>query len=89
MEKVNVFNFRALRAPLFAVGWWSNRWVTMAVVSMLGLQLAAVYLPFMQRALHTVALNGFDWVVMLVLAAPLLIASESFKRLAWRRRNAV
>jgi Ca2+-transporting ATPase len=87
MEKVNVFNFRALRAPLSAVGWWSNRWVTLAVVSMLGAQLAAVYLPFMQRALHTVALDGFDWLVMLALAAPLLVASETVKRLSWRRRT--
>jgi Ca2+-transporting ATPase len=86
MEKVNVFNFRALRAPLSAVGWWSNRWVTLAVVSTLGLQLAAVYVPFMQRALHTVALNAFDWVVMLVVAIPLLVLSETVKRLGWRHR---
>jgi Ca2+-transporting ATPase len=87
MEKVNVFNFRALRAPLATVGWWSNRWVVIAVAGTLGLQLAAVYVPFMQRALHTVPLNGFDWVVMLVVAAPLLIVSEILKRLNWRRRN--
>jgi len=86
MEKVNVFNFRALRAPLSVAGWWSNRWLTLAVVSMLGLQLAAVYVPFMQRALHTVPLAGADWVVMLVLAAPLLVVSECIKKLAWRRR---
>jgi len=83
---VNVFNFRALRAPLSVAGWWSNRWLTLAVVSMLGLQLAAVYVPFMQRALHTVPLAGADWVVMLVLAAPLLVVSECIKKLAWRRR---
>ncbi len=87
MEKVNVFNFRALRAPLSAVGWWSNRWVMMAVVGTLGLQLAAVYVPFMQRALHTVALNWLDWVVMLVVAVPLLLVSESLKRLGWRHRT--
>jgi Ca2+-transporting ATPase len=57
------------------------------VVGTLGLQLAAVYVPFMQRALHTVPLNGLDWVVMLVVAAPLLIVSEIIKRLNWRRRN--
>jgi len=87
MEKVNVFNFRALRAPLSAVGWWSNRWVTLAVVSMLGLQLAAVYVPFMQRALHTVALDGFDWLMMLMLAVPLLVVSEGLKKLEWRRSS--
>jgi Ca2+-transporting ATPase len=88
MEKVNVFNFRALRAPLSAVGWWSNRWVTLAVASTLGLQLAAVYVPFMQRALHTVPLNAFDWVVMLAVAVPLLVVSETVKRRGWRHRTA-
>jgi len=84
MEKVNVFNFRALRAPLSAVGWRSNPWLALAVVSMLGLQLAAVYVPFMQRALHTVPLAGRDWAVMLALAAPLLVVSEALKKSAWR-----
>jgi len=87
MEKANVFNFRALRAPLSTVGWWSNRWVVIAVAGTLGLQLAAVYVPFMQRALHTVALTGLDWVLMLMVAAPLLLFSECYKRLDWRRRN--
>ncbi|MBW2714892.1 MAG: HAD-IC family P-type ATPase, partial [Deltaproteobacteria bacterium] len=87
MEKVNVFNFRALRAPLSTVGWWSNRWVVIAVAGTLGLQLAAVYVPFMQRALHTVALTGLDWILMLMVAAPLLLFSECYKRLDWRRRN--
>jgi len=85
MEKVNVFNFRALRAPLSAVGWRSNPWLALAVVSMLGLQLAAVYVPFMQRALHTVPLDGRDWALMLALAAPLLVVSEALKKSTWRR----
>jgi len=89
MEKVNIFNFRALRAPLSAVGWWSNRWITLAVLSMLGLQLAAVYVPFMQRALHTVSLDGFDWLVMLVVALPLLLVGETVKRWRWRHRTSI
>jgi len=87
MEKLNVFNFRALRAPLCVVGWWSNRWVIAAVISMLGLQLAAVYVPIMQRALHTVALTGVDWVVILVIAIPPVIVSEWCKTSNWRRRT--
>ena len=89
MEKVNVFNFRALRAPLSAVGWWSNRWITLAVVSMLGLQLAAVYVPFMQRALHTVSLEAFDWLVMLIVALPLLLVGETVKRWKWRHHTSI
>jgi len=56
---------------------------------MLGLQLAAVYVPFMQRALHTVSLDGFDWLVMLVVALPLLIVGETVKRWRWRHRTSI
>ncbi len=86
MEKLNVFNFRALRAPLSALGWWSNRWLMMAVIGMLGMQVAAVYVPFMQRALHTVALEAIDWVAMLAIAGPLILIGEGLKLI--NRRHA-
>ena len=35
-----------------------------------GLQVCAVYVPFLQQALHTVPLGWADWGLMLVVAAP-------------------
>jgi Ca2+-transporting ATPase len=85
MEMVNVFNFRTLHAPLPTVGWLSNPWVPIAVCGMLGLQIAAVYHPFMQRALHTAPLDGLDWIVILAVAIPLLLVGEAIKWRSWRR----
>ena len=56
-EKVNVLNFHALRAPCARIGFFSNPWILVAMVFSLGLQACAVYVPFMQRALHTVPLG--------------------------------
>ncbi len=83
LEKLNVFNYRALREPLYAVGFFTNPWVIGAWVVTVGLQVCAVYIPFLQNALHTVPLGPKDWGLMLLVAAPVLILSEVYK---WRER---
>ena len=83
LEKMNVFNFRSLREPLALVGFFSNPWVLLAWTATVGLQVAAVYVPFLQGALHTVPLGLQDWGVMLAVAAPVFIAVEGYKLLRW------
>jgi Ca2+-transporting ATPase len=79
LEKMNVFNFRALREPLWTVGFFSNPWVLLAWTLTVGLQVCAVYTPFLQRALHTVPLSWGDWGLMLAVALPVFLAAEVFK----------
>ncbi|MFQ5427650.1 MAG: cation-translocating P-type ATPase [Thermodesulfobacteriota bacterium] len=86
LEKMNVFNFRALREPLHIIGFFSNPWIIGAWVVTVGLQVCAVYVPFLQNALHTVPLGLKDWGLMLLVAAPVLILSEGYK---WRCRKAL
>jgi len=83
-EKVNVLNFRTLGAPLAVVGFLSNRWVLLALLSTIGLQVAAVYVPFMQNALHTTPLHANDWLLVLGAAIPLFLVSEVIKIARWR-----
>ena len=66
LEKMNVFNNRALRAPLSEVGLFSNPWVLSAWTATLVLQVPAVYVPFFRRALHTVPLGWEDWEIIIV-----------------------
>jgi len=60
LEKMNVFNFRSLQAPMTVVGLFSNPWVLGAWAATIGLQICAVYVPFLQEALHTVPLGWAD-----------------------------
>jgi Ca2+-transporting ATPase len=85
LEKVNVFNFRSLNQPLAKVGWFSNRWLLLAVAVTLGAHTCAVYVPFLQRALHTVPLAWQDWGVMIVVALPLFLIMEAGKWFRARR----
>jgi Ca2+-transporting ATPase len=79
-EKINVLNFRALRAPMRSVGWFTNPWLLVALVCTLGVQACAVYVPFLQRALHTVPLPALDWLWFLLFAIPIFLVPEALKR---------
>ena len=83
-EKMNVFNFRSLREPMIVVGFFSNPWLLLAWTVTVGLQVCAVYVPFLQQALHTVPLGWADWGLMLVVAAPIFLITETVK---WYRRR--
>ena len=84
LEKVNVFNFRSLREPMAVIGPFSNPWVLLAWTGTVGLQVAAVYLPVLQGALHTAPLGWADWGLMLLVAAPVFLAAEGYKIARWR-----
>jgi Ca2+-transporting ATPase len=78
-EKINVFNFRARYMPLSKIGLFSNPWVLLAWSVTILLQVCAVYMPFLQEALHTRPLGWADWALILGLALPVLAVSELYK----------
>ncbi len=59
-------------------------WLLLAWTVTVGLQVCAVYVPFLQQALHTVPLGWADWGLMLVVAAPIFLITETVK---WYRRR--
>jgi Ca2+-transporting ATPase len=85
LEKMNVFNFRALGEPLAVIGFFTNPWILVAWAGTVALQVCVVYLPFFQRALYTVPLSLGDWGLMLAAAIPVFIVTESIKWVRWRR----
>jgi len=84
LEQVNLLNHRALRSPIRAIGFFSNPWLLVALAATVLLQLAALYTPFLQRALHTTALGWGDWGLLVAAALPLFIVPEVLKTLRWR-----
>jgi Ca2+-transporting ATPase len=83
LEKMNVFNFRSFREPLAVVGFFSNPWLLLAWIVNLGLQVCAVYVPFLQKALHTAPLGWADWGLMFLVAAPVFLVTEGVKLWRW------
>ncbi|QSZ67493.1 HAD family hydrolase [Methanofollis aquaemaris] len=79
-ELVNLFNFRSLHAGILETGVFSNPFLIAAAAISLLLQVAAVYAPPLQAAFRTVPLGGADWLLLLLVGLPLLLAGESYKR---------
>jgi len=84
-EKVSVFAFRSLRAPCSRIGWFSNPFLLLALVTMLGAQVAAVYWPPLQALLHTTALGWAQWQTITLFALPLIVLPELIKMILSKR----
>ncbi|MBT8202471.1 MAG: cation transporting ATPase C-terminal domain-containing protein, partial [Acidimicrobiia bacterium] len=84
LEHMNVFNFRALHAPIRVIGFFSNPWLLVAWAGTISLQLAVVYVPFLQDAFQTTALGAEDWLWIAAVSVPIFIIGEAIKTAGWR-----
>jgi len=84
LEKMIVLNFRSIREPITEIGFFSNKWLLLAIAFTLMLQACAVYIPFLQEALHTTAMGWEDWGVIILIAFPIFIMTEIYKWIRWK-----
>jgi Ca2+-transporting ATPase len=67
----NVFNCRSERG--FS-NRFSNKFLFLAVLASVLLQLGVIYLPFLQGIFRTTALDVFDWILILLVASTILVS---------------
>lgn len=65
---LSTWSFRSLQDSLYRRGIWQNPWVIVSAGFSFILQLAAVYIPPLQRLFGTVPLDGYDWSIVVALA---------------------
>jgi Ca2+-transporting ATPase len=85
MQLFNVLSMRSLHESLFRLGFTSNRPVLYGIAASFVLQLAVLYVPPLQSALHFTPLTLLDWIVILGLSSSVLWLGELLK---WVRRTA-
>ena len=73
-----VFNARSDERSAFT-GLFSNRWLWGAVLLSLALQVAVIYMPFLQQAFSTVSLSAGDWLRCAAVASSVLWLRELSK----------
>ncbi len=86
----NVWNCRSEDKSIFKSNPLSNRFLAAATIIVVSLQLLAVYNPVMQKILHTSPLNGYDWLLIILIASSVILIEE-IRKLAyrfWKRRVA-
>ena len=82
----NVFNARSDEQSAF-VGLLSNKWLWGAVVLSLLLQVAVVYVPFLQAAFSTSPLSAADWLVCTAVGSSVLWLRELPKSITRARKH--
>jgi P-type Ca2+ transporter type 2C len=75
----NALALRSDRDSLFKVGLFSNKFLLGSVVLTVALQLAVIYVPFLQGIFSTVGLSARDLAISLGLSAVVFAAVEIFK----------
>jgi len=81
-----VFNARSDKQSAF-VGLFSNKWLWGAVLLSVLLQVAVVYISFLQQAFSTVSLSPGDWLLCAAVASSVLWLRELSKIIIRTREN--
>jgi len=82
------YNFRSDKQSVFKLGFFKNRWLNITILWEIALLVVIVYTPALQPSFRTFPLSGFDWLLVVLLAAtvfPVLELTKAFFR--WRERK--
>lgn len=74
-----VFSCKSLKEPLWREKIFDNQWLLLAVAAGGAFQLAAIYLPHLQKILKTVALGVSEWAVILGMSLLVIAMIEGVK----------
>jgi len=83
-EWFKAFNARSDEYTIFRLGVFRNRWLVIAIAVAIMLQLAVVYVPFLQTAFSTVPLGIDKWGIA-ILAGGSLFAIEEIRKALFPR----
>ncbi len=87
-QVVLALEVRSERGSLFQIGLFTNPLMVGAFVSTVGLQVAVVYLPFLQKVFRTAPLGARDLLVVFVSGLSIVVVVEAWKFILRRRTTA-
>lgn len=84
MQNFHVFNSRSERISAFKVPLKNNIILIFGVLLAQGIHIISMQIPFMQKALNIEPISSKEWVLVLLLAIPIILIMELYK---WLNRN--
>jgi magnesium-transporting ATPase (P-type) len=84
----NAWNCRHESESIFQMNPFSNKFLVGATLTIISLQLLAVYHPFMQKFLRTSPLEFSEWLVIIPVAASIILVEE-IRKFFYRRRTEI
>lgn len=85
-ELTRAFAVRSETRSIFSIGVFSNSAMNKAFLVSLALQLAVLFIPFLQEIFKVQSLTGIEWIIVILLSLVPLIVSELTK--AFRSKEA-
>jgi len=87
MELANALSARSLKHTVFKVGVFKNKFLWLAMLSSLGLQLIVLYTPFLQTIFDVTTPEPFDWAVAILFTVITFGAIETSKYVVGKIRK--
>jgi Ca2+-transporting ATPase len=81
-----IFSCRDLNKPIWHKGFFSNKYLVVAITVGLILEISSVYLPFLQKVLHTTALSLNDWGIVVIVNISIVFCFEIAKWFVYRKK---
>jgi P-type Ca2+ transporter type 2C len=81
----NAFNMRSLDESSFKIGFFSNKWITAAMVASLVMQVVVIKIPFFRDLFGFGNLAILDFLVIIAFSSLVLLASELYKYFVHRK----
>lgn len=82
IQMVNAYNARSEKHSVFRTGFLSNKYLIGAILISLFSTWLMIELPFLNKILHTVSLNLYEWTVIITGAFLILLLEEARKFVA-------
>lgn len=87
VQMAQAFNARSDHHSIFQLGFFSNKLLLAAITSSVFLVLAMVEIPFLQKYLHTVHLDFYDW-GLIVGSSLIVLLMEEIRKIFVRKKLA-
>jgi Ca2+-transporting ATPase len=81
IEFFKAYNYRSDTQSVFKLGFFSNRWLNLAILWETGLLLLIIYVPFLQGPFGTHSLNIYEWMVIVLAASTIFPVLELSKKI--------
>jgi P-type Ca2+ transporter type 2C len=85
-QVVNVFNMRSLSESVFKIGVFSNKWINLAVIAAVILQLVVIKIPFFTDLFGFEIFPLIDFIVIAILSTSVVGVAELYKYVRFKKR---
>lgn len=79
LQNFHIFNCRSERKSTFKISIAKNYWLIVLVLAAQAFHITSMYIPFMQGILRIEPITLSEWLTVLTLAFPIILAMELFK----------